>query len=205
VESTLCAGADAPNLRLIETFGLASPRMALHRARMQAGARALGWGFDPRAFEAAVAGVQTNGGARLRLTLGIAGDFALQQSDMPATRPEWRLGMAEEKLQSTDPWLTVKSTRRGPYDRARAALTDALDEVILLNEHGQVCDGTITTVFFDRGQGMRTPPLSCGVLPGVLRAEMACAEEILSAHDLPRTRLWLGNSLRGLIPAIWAG
>jgi 4-amino-4-deoxychorismate lyase len=51
---------------------------------------------------------------------------------------------------------------------------------------------------------MRTPPLSCGLLPGVLRAELACAEEILRAEDLPQVRLWVGNALRGLIPAVFA-
>jgi 4-amino-4-deoxychorismate lyase len=52
---------------------------------------------------------------------------------------------------------------------------------------------------------MRTPPLSSGPLPGVLRAELGCPEEVLMADDLPRVRLWVGNSLRGLIPAVWAG
>jgi 4-amino-4-deoxychorismate lyase len=80
-------------------------------------------------------------------------------------------------------------------------LAEGLDEVIFLNERGEVCEGTISTVFFDKGQGMRTPPLTCGVLPGVLRAEMAVGEEVLLAEDLPKTRLWLGNALRGLIPA----
>ena len=60
---------------------------------------------------------------------------------------------------------------------------------------------TITNIFFDRGQGLRTPPLRCGLLPGVLRAELACPEEVLTLSDLPRTRLWVGNALRGLIPA----
>jgi 4-amino-4-deoxychorismate lyase len=73
--------------------------------------------------------------------------------------------------------------------------------VLFLNERGEVCDGTITTVFFDRGQGMRTPPLACGLLPGVLRADLECPEEVLLADDLPRVRLWVGNALRGLIPA----
>jgi 4-amino-4-deoxychorismate lyase len=99
--------------------------------------------------------------------------------------------------------LRVKSTRREAYDQARATLPDGLDEVIFLNERGEVCDGSITTVFFDRGQGMRTPPLSSGLLPGVLRAELACPEEVLLAEDLPRVRLWVGNALRGLIPAFF--
>jgi len=38
-------------------------------------------------------------------------------------------------------------------------------------------------------------------LPGVLRAEMVVAEEVLLAKDLPNVQLWVGNALRGLIPA----
>ena len=48
-----------------------------------------------------------------------------------------------------------------------------------------------------------------GLLAGVLRAEMLaggpCHQEILMARDLPRVRLWVGNALRGLIPAHWVG
>jgi 4-amino-4-deoxychorismate lyase len=88
-------------------------------------------------------------------------------------------------------------------------LADGLDEVLLQNGAGEVCDGTITTVFFDAGQGLRTPPLRCGLLPGVLREEMLetgqAQEGVLRAGDLPQVRLWVGNSLRGLTPALWIG
>ncbi len=201
VESTLRAGADAAGLRLIETLAVGSPLRVQHRARMAAGAAALGWGFDGAAFDAALRG----GTGRMRLTLGAAGDFALTCAPLPPAPVVWRIGLAKARLASGDPWLTVKSTRRGAYDAARAGLPEGLDEVILLNERGEVCDGTITTVFFDRGQGMRTPPLTCGLLPGVLRAEMACREEVLLARDLASVRLWVGNALRGLIPAVWTG
>ena len=204
MESTLRAGADAPGLRLIETFTLGSPRLALHRARMAASAAALGWGFDTGGFDAAVQGADAAKGARLRLTLSAQGGFALDQSALPAPQTSWRLGLAVPRLTSTDPWLQVKSTHRPAYDAARAALRADLDEVVLQNERAEVCDGSITTVFFDRGQGLRTPPLSCGLLPGVLRTQMACAEEVLAIRDLPHVRLWVGNSLRGLIPAVWA-
>ena len=89
------------------------------------------------------------------------------------------------------------------YDQARAALPERLDEVLFQNERGEVCDGSISTVCFDRGQGMRTPPLTSGLLPGVLRAEMGCPEEVLLAADLPQVQLWIGNALRGLIPGIF--
>ena len=206
MESALRAGAGQPGLKLIETLrvGSSPARLALHRARMAAGAKALGWGFDAGGFDRAAA-VDPAVGLRLRLTLDAAGRFEAVQAGLPEGRAEWRLGLAGARLLSSDPWLKVKSTNRAVYDDARAALPDGVDEVIFLNERGEVCDGSITTVFFDRGQGMRTPPLTSGLLPGVLRAELACPEEVLLADDLPRVRLWIGNALRGLIPAVWLG
>ena len=80
-----------------------------------------------------------------------------------------------------------------------------LDEVVFQNERGEVCDGTITTLFFDRGEGLRTPPVTSGLLPGVLRAGMAVPEQVLKVRDLGRVKLWVGNSRRGLNPASWIG
>ena len=198
----------AGDARLIETAlwdGAGFPRLPLHLARLAAGADALGFACDAGAVRATLMAAVGDAPARVRLTLGSAGDCDVTVAPLPPAKAEWRVGLAAERLASDDPWLRVKSTRRGAYDAARAALPAGLDEVVLCNERGEVCDGTITTVFFDRGAGMRTPPLSCGVLPGVLRAELAVPEEVLLARDLPQVRLWVGNALRGLIPAVWAG
>lgn len=198
----------AGDARLIETAlwdGAGFPRLPLHLARLAAGAEALGFACDAGVVRAALWAAVGDAPARVRLTLGPAGDCDVTVAPLPPAKAEWRVGLAAERLASDDPWLRVKSTRRGAYDAARAALPAGLDEVVLCNERGEVCDGTITTVFFDRGAGMRTPPLSCGVLPGVLRAELAVPEEVLLARDLPQVRLWVGNALRGLIPAVWAG
>ncbi len=206
MESALHAGSGAAGLKLIETLcwdGARLVRLPLHLARLARSAQALGWGCDLAAVEAALRAAVPVAAARMRLTLDGAGRVEVQVAALPVGKSVWRVGLAAERLNSDDVWLTVKSTRRAAYDAARAALPDGLDEVILCNQRGEVCDGSITTLFFDRGQGMRTPPLTCGVLPGVLRAEMAVAEEVLLADDLPRVRLWVGNSLRGLIPAVW--
>jgi 4-amino-4-deoxychorismate lyase len=202
VEGALREGGGQPGLKLIETMlwdGARAPRWPLHLARLGRSADLLGWAV-PR-----VAPAGPGHPARLRLTLDREGRVDWMVAPLPPASAEWRVGFADERLRSDDPWLRVKSTRRAAYDRARAALPDGLDEVLFLNERGEVCDGSITTVFFDRGQGMRTPPLSSGLLPGVLRAELGCPEEVLVAADLPGVRLWVGNALRGLIPAVWAG
>ena len=202
MESALRNGANAPGLKLIETLlwdGADCPRIKLHQARLARSAAALGWA-EPADLRELLGGLPAQP-LRLRVTLDGAGLLALERAPLPSAKTEWRVGLARDRLTSTDPWLQHKTTRRGVYDAARASLAEGLDEVIFLNERGEVCEGTITTVFFDKGQGMRTPPLTCGVLPGVLRAEMAVGEEVLLAEDLPKTRLWLGNALRGLIPA----
>ncbi len=200
MESALRKCGGEPGLRLIETVlwdGAKAPRWALHLARLRRSARMLGWSCPD---------VMPSGPghpARLRLTMDREGRVEWTDAALPPAKAEWRVGLAQERLRSDDPWLRVKSTRREAYDRARAALPEGLDEVLFLNERGEVCDGSITSVFFDRGQGMRTPPLSSGLLPGVLRAELGCAEEVLRAEDLPGVRLWVGNALRGLIPAVF--
>ncbi|MGO7501158.1 aminotransferase class IV, partial [Rhizobium ruizarguesonis] len=65
-----------------------------------------------------------------------------------------------------DTALRVKTTRRSVYEAARAEYRpDEADEVILLNERGEVCEGNITSIFLDDGTGiLRTPPISCGLL-----------------------------------------
>lgn len=196
--------------RLIETLawdGRAPAREARHLGRMGRAAALLGYPFDGR--EAArLLRLGRGGPARLRLTLGEEGDLGVEEGPLPRRAALWRLRVHPQRLDAGDPWLRVKSTERPLYDAARAALPPGVDEWLFLNGRGEACEGTITTLFFDRGEGWRTPPLACGLLPGVLREEMleqgAAREEALGADDLPLVRLAVGNALRGLIPAALA-
>ena len=80
--------------------------------------------------------------------------------------------------------------------------------MLLLNERGELCEGTITSLFVDRGDGgpLMTPALGCGLLAGVLRQEMIdtgkAVEAVLTLSDLAAAAaIHVGNSLRGLIGA----
>ena len=202
MESALSDGAFAKDLRLIETMlwdGRGFPRLGLHMARLERSAAALGW-LAPVGVVAALAGLPEVA-LRVRLTMDCRGGLLIELAALPVAKAAWRVGLSTQRLNSADPWLRIKSTRRAVYDAARATLPAELDEVIFLNERGEVCEGAITSVFFDRGAGLRTPPLACGLLPGVLRAEMAVEEEVLLAEDLGKVRLLVGNALRGLSPA----
>ena len=204
MESALREGSGQPGLRLIETMhwnGFAVRQLALHLARLGAGCAALGW----PAPDLTALNLHRGPPARLRLTCDAAGLVVLESAPLPPHAVLWRVGVAGVRLASGDPWLGVKSTRRERYEAARAGMAAGLDEVVLLNERGEVCDGSITTVFFDRGAGMRTPPLACGLLPGVLRSSLAVPEEVLMGEDLGRVRLWVGNAVRALIEARFVG
>ena len=70
---------------------------------------------------------------------------------------------------------------------------------------GFLTEGSFTTLFVDRGGTLVTPPLARGLLPGVLRAELIdsgrAIEGELTPDDLAGG-FFIGNALRGLIPAV---
>jgi len=214
MESPLRLPAD-PGFRLIETFRWTPEegicRRARHLARL--GRTAARLGIVPRRVEETLEKLTGDGPLRVRLTVDASGrvDIAQQPFRPLPEGAVWRFALAETRLDAANPWLGVKTTERALYDHARAGLPEPLDELSFLNGPGQVCEGTITNVFADLGQGLVTPPLSSGVLPGVLREELIetgrAREASLVPADIRAARaVYLGNSLRGLIPAaeLWS-
>lgn len=195
-------------LKVIETMrwdGSGFLRLDRHLARLALTCRELGFRFDARAVDRAL-GLAGSNPERVRLTLGSTGVPEVTTAALPPNPEFWRVAVSDHPLDPDDPWLRVKTTNRAHYDRAQADLPSGIDEMIFLNLRGEVCEGTITSIFADPGAGLLTPPLHCGLLPGVLREEMLangdCRETVLTLPDLRNARrLFVGNSLRGLIPA----
>ncbi|WHO74263.1 aminotransferase class IV family protein [Rhizobium sp. BT03] len=185
-------------------------RLRLHLARLSRSARRLGF---PQPIDAVARLDEAVAGAaaplRVRLTFDAQGRIEVTSAAFVPLSPEttWTVRLAETRLNSADRLLRHKTTRRAVYERARAEYRpDEADDVILLNERGEVCESTITSIFLDDGTGiLRTPPISCGLLAGVLRTELICQRKArvgrLSLADLDAGTLYLGNSLRGLIRA----
>ena len=146
---------------------------------------------------------------RVRLELFPDGRIDVQTAAFTLLAPDatWRLKIAETRLASADPLLRHKTSHRSVYATARAEFpASEADEVLLLNERGDLCEGTITTLFLDDGSGiLKTPPLTAGLLAGVLRAELLesgkAVEAVLRPDDLSEGEIFVGNSLRGLIRA----
>lgn len=206
-------GSVAAGVQVIETFGWDGRRFVrvlAHMDRMARTCAALGYPFEVGEVLVRLDALTPERPARVRVT--VARDGAVTVAAMPVEPvPQgtvWRVMLAQEPVSSGDPWLRVKTTERGLYDRVRADLPAGVQEAVFANERGELCEGTVTSVFFDAGAGLCTPPLSCGLLPGILRAEMlaqGCREAVLPVADLERVALWVGNSLRGLIRAQLVG
>ncbi|MBX3582099.1 MAG: aminotransferase class IV family protein [Rhizobiaceae bacterium] len=200
---------------LIETLGYqpgqGAIRRDLHRSRLVRSARELGFPLEPHKFDSTVdrlaAGERP---LRLRVTLDASGQLEAKAAAFVPLPPDavWRVAIAATRIDSGNAMIEHKISAREIYEKARAEFpASEIDEVILLNERGEVCEGTITNVFLHTGDAaLATPALACGLLPGVLRGHMIrkgqAREAILTSGDLRKaSMIKMGNSLRGLIRA----
>jgi len=185
-------------------------RLRLHLARLSRSARRIGFP-QPMDVVAKLEEAVRDDKEPRRVRLTFDGQSRIDITTAPFTPlPQdtvWKLRIASTRLDSTDKLLRIKTTFRAVYEAARAEFPQQrADEVILLNERQDVCEGTITSVFLDDGSGiLRTPPISCGLLAGVLRTELICQRKArvgrITLDDLDKGKLYVGNSLRGLIRA----
>jgi para-aminobenzoate synthetase/4-amino-4-deoxychorismate lyase len=205
-----------PGFELFETLRLENgvyPLRSLHLERLQASARALGFACDMSPLSSLLADEAVRwptGVLRVRLSLTHAGSCRVVATPLDEEQVrEWRVTVADETLAADDYLLRHKTTARARYDRALAGL-DARPEVfdvIFLNERGEVCEGARSNIFVECDDVLLTPPLDCGLLPGVLRRKLLesgrAVERILRLDDLHRSAaVFVGNALRGLIPVI---
>ena len=191
------------SLHLIETlkFEGGFVRLERHLARMELSAKLFGLSFDTararQALQKAVAGMQ--GALRARLTLDETGLFQAIAAMLPPNPPHWTYAISPLRMDSDDCLLRHKTSWREVYDAEHAG-----DEVIFRNERDELTEGARSNIFVKREGMLLTPPLSSGLLPGILRADLLecgqCKEAVLTEKDL-MGEVFFGNSLRGLIPA----
>ena len=209
-------GGNTADFELIETMrwepGQGFLRFDRHLARLYGSASELGFACDPQKVGEVLTNAIDRPDIALRTRLVLSRSGKATASAVPyepiAADKVWRLQLARIRLDSNDTLLRHKTSRREAYQRARAEyLISRADEVLLANERGEICEGTISNLFADFGDGaLATPRLDCGLLSGVLRGELLdqgrAREAIYTLDDLKSAKvLFVGNSLRGLIPA----
>src|SRR5262245_50283542 len=110
-----------------------------HLARLETSARRFQFSYSEvdarRALEEAVQHAESP--LRVRLLLDEAGTFRVEQTPLDTRAGPWRVRLAREPIDPTDPFLYHKTTNRAVYERAR--LPDC-DDVILWNGAGEATE-----------------------------------------------------------------
>ncbi|MDX1997062.1 MAG: chorismate-binding protein [Thermoanaerobaculia bacterium] len=137
----------------------------------------------------------------VRLLLDAVGRLRTTTQPPTGSPRRWRVRFAREPVAADDPFLHHKTTLRDVYEAALHSAPGA-DEVLLWNAAGEVTEGTRTNLAVELDGQLWTPPLSCGLLPGCLRAEALARgrlrERVLHREDvLGARRVYLFNSVRG--------
>ena len=175
-----------------------------HLARMRASADALAFPFDRHeARNELQAATFRAGPSQIRLLLSRSGSVAIEVRPLPAA-PEAPVEavLADLPVDGSDFRLRHKTSDRAFYDDARRQA--GAFEVVFRDSEGFLTEGSFTTIFVERGGRLVTPPRARGLLPGVLRARLlddGRAEEGELRPDDLAGGFFLGNSLRGLVPA----
>lgn len=209
---------------LFETIAVSGGRpvwLEEHLARLAASAETMGIACDRGFVTREVAVLLTdvaNGILRITLTRGSGGRGLGQGGADPTlllTLNPWApdLAFAPARLITS----TVCRNAGSPAARmktlscadnilaAREAVAADVDDALMLNAAGHIACSTIANVFVLRSGALLTPPLSDGVLPGIVRgqlvAEFGARESTLRPADLHAAdAVFLTNSLRLLRP-----
>jgi para-aminobenzoate synthetase/4-amino-4-deoxychorismate lyase len=185
-----------------------------HLARLGASAAYFGHPFKPELARAAAleacATLPDDAPHRVRLALRPDGEIVVQTGALaPLVEPVTVL-MADAPTRAQDVFLRHKTSIRSRYDAAwRAAESAGAFDTLFFNERGELTEGGRSNVFVKIGGHWYTPPLSSGVLPGVMRGVLL-DDPAWGAIECPLTRESLAraqeivvcNALRGPLRAV---
>ncbi len=207
----------APGFALFETMRATRegcPLLSRHLARLLASATALGFAFHPEKAREQVngicAGLEPGLDYRLRIAIDASGELQLQAAPVASLTEPVRVLLSPLTMSSDDPLLSHKTTLRRAYDDGwRHAESVGAFDSLFFNERGELTEGGRSNVFVRIGGQWSTPPLSAGVLPGVMRSVLL-EDSAWQASERPITReellaadeLCVCNALRGVLRAV---
>jgi para-aminobenzoate synthetase/4-amino-4-deoxychorismate lyase len=184
-----------------------------HLPRLRDSADYFGFAYDGDKVRASVltacTALPAAGEFRMRLSLGQLGTCTLQASPLLPMQLPVTVLLAVQPTDANDLFLRHKTTIRERYDAAwRTAETQGAFDMLFFNTNGELTEGGRSSVFVKLEGRWYTPPLSAGVLPGVMRSVLLddptwnASEKHLTLDDLRTAEeIIVCNALRGVLPA----
>jgi para-aminobenzoate synthetase/4-amino-4-deoxychorismate lyase len=142
----------------------------LHLDRLQESAAYFGIPLDIGAAVARLdAAVQGSDESRVRMTVSWRGKVGITVQPFPKSEPSVvAVAIDLDPVDTSSPFLFHKTTRRDVYDERLARHPNA-DDVLLVNDHGEVTESTIANIAVRLGETWFTPPVEAGCLAGIYR------------------------------------
>ncbi len=197
---------------LLETLALEGGQLRHatdHLQRLAGAAAHFGYSWDAAQVQHGLnelAQAHPTGLWRVRLLLNAQGESRAEAFVMDPSPKQVRLQLADRPLiDAHGEFVRFKTTRRAHYDAFTPTQPGVFDTV-LWNAEGEITECTRGNVAMLLDGRWVTPPLACGLLPGVGRAlalsEGRLTETVVRVEDLPRVQGWVFvNSLRGWMAA----
>ncbi len=164
---------------------------------------------------------------RIRLTLSLGGAVSITHTKCAPPRflhlpdPSQKgqtlddmevvsIGLSEQSVVSHNSWLFHKTTQRDLYTKVhQEAVASGFFDSLFMNEREEITEGCISNVFIQHNGRFYTPPLTSGLLGGVMRrkllesnSQVAVGEKVLTTDDLRAAEhIYLCNSVRGVLKA----
>ncbi len=178
-----------------------------HMDRLQRGASHFGFPLnlgEAKKALADLAAAHPTGRSMARLMLDRNGGVSVENRPLPAAPATAKVVLAARPVDEEDEFLRHKTTNRALYEDLSPKNPDIFD-ALLFNRRGEITEFTRANVAVELDGKIVTPPLSCGLLGGTMRAHLLdagwMAEKAIKLEDLPRaSRIWFINSVRGKIP-----
>ena len=146
---------------------------------------------------------------KVRLLLSQEGKMEISSQAYNLVPSPQKIGITRYRVDSENPFFYHKTTRRDIYQKAYAeAEKRGWDEAILLNERGEVSEGTRTNIFALIDGVWMTPPVSSGLLAGIIRNKVLSEnpdiiESVLYPADLRQAeKIHLTNAMMGRVAAV---
>ena len=203
------------DVELFETFKLDSDArydfLQEHLTRLRASAEYFGFAFSLEHAGKVLAehATRTSKTQRVRLSLDRHGTFSLTATDFAdvSSMGIQGISISQHKTSPENVFLYHKTSARALYDSEYTHYQQKFTcyDVLFFNSKDELTEASRHNVFLELNGSLFTPPIACGLLPGILRQHMLdsgrAQEKILSRDDLAKaTKVFLGNSVRGLIP-----
>ena len=137
---------------------------------------------------------------KIRLLVSHEGRVDIESNVLEENPKRYLVKIAEKPIDHSDVFLYHKTTNRDPYKQA-LTVPEGYNDLLFWNRRGELTESSIANLVCEINKKLVTPPIECGLLPGVYRnfllSEKKIKEKKIFVKELKQiSHIFLINSVR---------